>query len=290
MKSITRIIDGDQYPERFGLFVFFDIHLGSIATDEKLLLNDIARVENNKDFWVDGGDSLECINRTDKRHKEELVAPWAWGKTDIIQAQIERYKKYFSPISKQCLCKSTGNHEESVLSKYERDVNYELVSWMKNQINDDSIFINGGLRTIINLCFRWEHDSKNKPHQTYNLKIFVGHGYGGGRLEGAPGLRLGRILKEYNVDLAYIGHSHQMGYIHQNQFDTDFRKNKIIERDRYAYHVPSYRKTLQNELATEDKVITDYTDIKLFPPSIAGGVRTIIDFRNKTIIDPMRNF
>ena len=40
------------------------------------------------------------------------------------------------------------------------------------------------------------------------LDIYAEHGYGGGRLEGAPALALGRMSKDYHAQIYAQGHRH----------------------------------------------------------------------------------
>ncbi len=294
MKCLTRRVEVDGFTGRkVGIFCFFDMHLGSAACDERQLEADIAGVKARGDWWIDGGDALECINRKDKRHNEAMLAPWLVGKADIVGPQVRRYQELFADIRPQCLAKLAGNHETALLSHSERDVMYEMLRFIKDGIYDDSIHINGGAQTFIRLMhMSYKRSDPRRPSQYKDyctLLIFAGHGYGGGRMEGSGPLALGRLLKENNADLAVMGHRHHGGYIHQAQKDVT-RTGAVIRRDRYPYLVPSYRTGIYNEDMGGDVALVDYGDIQMFPAGTTGGVRIVFDLESGVLCDPLRNF
>lgn len=294
MKCLTRRVEVEGFTGRkVGIFCFFDMHLGSAACDERKLEADIAGVKARGDWWIDGGDAMECINRKDKRHNESMLAPWLIGKADIVGPQVRRYQELFADIRGQCLAKLSGNHEAALLAHSERDVMYEMLRFLKDGIGDDSIHINAGAQAFIRLMYMSRRHTDNNGHGKYRdyrtLLIFAGHGYGGGRMEGAGPLALGRLLKENNADLAVMGHRHHGGYIHQAQQTVNGNGN-VTRRDRYAYLVPSYRSRLYNERPGEDVSLVDYADIQMFPAGTTGGVRIVFDLESGTLLDPLRNF
>ena len=294
MKCLTRRVEVEGFQgKKIGIFCFYDMHLGSAACDERQLESDIAGVKARGDWWIDGGDALEAINRKDKRHNENMLAPWLVGKADIVGPQVRRYQELFADIRGQCLLKLTGNHEEALLRHSERDVVYEMVRFLKDGIGNDSLHINGGAQAFVRMMYMSRKRTEAHRSQQYKdyrtLLIYAGHGYGGGRMEGSGPLALGRMLKENNADLAVMGHRHHGAYIHQAQRDVN-KSGNVVRRDRYGYLVPSYRAGIYNERTEDDAALVDYGDIQMFPAGTTGGVRIVYDLESGVLLDPLRNW
>jgi hypothetical protein len=172
---------------------------------------------------------------------------------------------------------------------YERDVHQEFIGWIKDGIGDDSIHINGGIQTHIQFnCLGRPAAKGNGHHRSAMLRIFAGHGYGGGRKAGAGPLSIEDLLKTHNVDLLFAGHRHKPSYHEEMQIDSS-KGGKLFVRYRVGFVVPSYRSKPMNEFDT-DEVISDYADLKLLPPSATGGVRVEFDVEHNRIVNPFRAF
>lgn len=122
MKTINHILEYESRSQFYKLFHITDTHIGAAATDEALLKRDIKRIYDDPNAcWGHGGDILDCISRTDKRYRENSIAPWLHGLNDIVQHQLEYALDLFRPIAHKCLYIVSGNHESHML-KQDRDV------------------------------------------------------------------------------------------------------------------------------------------------------------------------
>ena len=74
---MKRIINAEN-KDKIGLVIFGDTHLGHIYTNEDVIKEEIAKVKDRGDYWIQIGDKCEYINRTDPRHYEEELAKWGW--------------------------------------------------------------------------------------------------------------------------------------------------------------------------------------------------------------------
>ena len=109
------------------------------------------------------------------------------------------------PIAPKCLGMVEGNHERSILKRFERDIYAELVQGVKAA---------GGFEPEHQLAFgisgwlvlKFYRDEK-RAHGRF-LRINVHHGFVGGKLAGAKSLNLQRWLWSHEADLVVFGHSH----------------------------------------------------------------------------------
>lgn len=175
-----------------------DVHVGHRDVDYKKFENDIKTIRDNENhYWIGGGDYCEFFNRRDKRHSADNETDFCHGKTDIVQAQIDYFCDMIRPIMPKCLGIVEGNHENSMMVTYERDVTYEMLRMLDP---GNQLFL--GIAGFINLSFSF-NDKRRR-----NVAIFCHHGYGGGVLKGGHALALERVFMWYDCDVALLGHRH----------------------------------------------------------------------------------
>ena len=126
---------------------------------------------------------------------------------DIAKAQRDRFLHYVLPIADKCLAMVSGNHEAAIKRHYERDVFYEIVSEIKKEAGHPpeyrlSLDYNGWLV----LMFR-----RDAQHTRRTMRIYLHHGFVGGKLAGAKALNMQRWLWTHDADLVIFGHSHNTG-------------------------------------------------------------------------------
>lgn len=205
MRLVTRIIEHDSRSDFWYLRPIGDIHLGSVNCDEAQLDWDIRWILENDAWWVGMGDYLECIARKDLRFRPEDVAEWCRGEGDVAEAQLQRFVSKIQPIKDKCLGLLKGNHEDAIYDKWDNDIYGRLLYYLK--IPEQRIRLD--TRGFIRLIFRRRSGEGSKKFSTVSVNIFAEHGYGGGRLEGAPALALGRLSKNYLADIFIEGHRHR---------------------------------------------------------------------------------
>lgn len=228
-----------QYPTRntiFSLYFLTDLHLGAKACDESLLKSHIKTIADTPNaYWILGGDAIDCITRKDPRHEEEVYAPWLWGKSDIIQHQLDRLFELLDPIADRCLAILKGNHEFAALKHYDRDVYAAIVRRLAEKSKRKPEELKLGTNGFIQVLFRRGTGQETRRHSSWKFTIYAHHGHGGGRLPGSHALALGRILSWFDCDLALLGHRHIRQFVDMNVVSPHGRRCY-----RAAAFVPSY--------------------------------------------------
>lgn len=217
-------------PDWFTLVPIGDIHLGHVACDERLLAATIKRIADDpRCYWVGLGDYCEYINKADKRYDPEQVAPWVRSEPRgrMAQVQTERITELFKPIAHRCLGIVEGNHETAIRRKFEYDPYYEIVKAVHGAAQLP-------LDTRIGLGFegwlelRWYRMPEPKRSATHRLRVYLHHGFVGGRLAGAKALNMQRVLWNHECDLCLMGHSHNTSSGREAREALD-RSGRVVE-------------------------------------------------------------
>jgi len=204
-----------------------DIHLGNEACDEKRLKATVKRVADDPNcYWIGMGDYCDWINRQDKRFDEESMPQWLWGVGDLAKAQRERLIEILNPISgDKCLGLVEGNHERTIYQHQERDVYTTVAEALGARCL--------GPMGFIRLSFiRGKSDAQL-------FIILATHGWWGGRLMGAGGLNLERVLGWSNADIVMAGHDHKRRAFPLARL-VALKNDTVDEREIWAMSTGSY--------------------------------------------------
>lgn len=199
--NVTR---GDEWR----LFPLGDIHLGNVACDEKLFRSVVERIAaDDKALWIGLGDYCDFINVSDPRFSVASLAKWIQmaDLADLARAQRDKFLEIVKPIASKCVGLVEGNHERSIQRHYERDIYSEIVMGVKDAGSFDvSTKLGLGYSGWLLLNF-YRADEKKRAT---NLRLYLHHGFVGGRLAGAKALNMQRALHTRDADLVIMGHSH----------------------------------------------------------------------------------
>lgn len=235
-----------------------DTHLGSYFCDEELLTAKIAEITDDPfSLWGFGGDAGEFINRSDRRHKEDRLASWLHGKDDLARHQLDKIIATVEPAKEQGLWWGKGNHEEDMLSRYERDVYTESA----DALGIPAMGIQGFFIIL------WTFAGRVRAKTV----IYTHHGHGGGILAGADALMLGRLPTWFRFDLALIGHRHRKHWVPNTYVDSQWRGNKAPLKHQHMLLGGSYLATYD-----EDGIVENYPEWKMLPPKAIGGVKIML--------------
>lgn len=257
----------------------YDLHIGAFSCDEDKIKEDVDEVLKDPfAYAIIGGDVCEFINRSDKRHREEGMAKFLHGHGDVAQLQIDRAIKLLSPLAKKnkVLAVLTGNHEESIAQKYERDVYSELVRHLRRS---DGVHIGLGYAGWVQLFFKAMRRGKdslfpNSASKGWSVDAWLSHGYGGGILEGGHALTLGRVFKSYDADLVLMGHRHVFASVRNLQVGLSSH-GIASERIQVGAFCGSYRRSWKQD----DTVMApgaSYEQMKGYPPHECGSPWVLI--------------
>lgn len=257
MDVLERVIEYHHNSDVVRIYFLTDWHLGSIYCDERRLQEDIERVASDSlAWWIGGGDLCDFIQRRDPRHVESTLAPWLWGVDDVVQAQIERACKIIEPVREKCLALVKGNHEDLILTRWERDVYQRLVE--RVTVPGRPVRLGYGGFLVLRLRLR---------HFTWTCVGFIHHGAGGGLLPGGHALTLGRLPMWYDADFYLLGHRHVRQVLINTQWRPSPRAQEILFRRQVMAFGGCYLKGYDKKVKTEP-----YTDKQMLPPKETGGV------------------
>ena len=207
MKILRRKLDvRGKLDQPITIIPLGDIHWGSKACDEKLADAVIDRIANEENtYWIGMGDYCEFINKSDKRFDAGILADWIGVKdiSSLAMTQAKHAIKKLSPIAHKCLDFLAGNHEGSILYKYEFDIYNYMANEIKRNagIPEEDQFA-GGIYSwlLLNLAVT--------KTSTKTIRFNLHHGFTGGRLDGAKALNMQRWLWSHDCDICLMGHCH----------------------------------------------------------------------------------
>lgn len=256
MRLVTHVIEHKSRTDCWMIKPLGDIHVGSINCDEALLDQDIKWILENEALWVGLGDYCEFISPKDFRFRPEDVAPWCRSEKDVAEAQIQRIVQKLDPIKHLCIGLLKGNHEDSIYDRYDNNVYARLLRHLK--VEDRRIRLD--TRGFIRLLFR-RHSGGSKKGSGKTVTIFAEHGYGGGRMEGAPALALGRLAKNYHAQIFLEGHRHrELSMVDQR---ISVRGNRLVGEKLALVCCGTYLKTWEEKTEI-------YAERKQYPPKPTG--------------------
>jgi len=268
MRVISHNIDYQSRADVIRIVPLGDIHLGHALCDEGLLTEWVQQIADDPlCYWGGMGDICEFINRSDWRAEESQRAKWLWGESDLVKAQVEKVRRIFEPITDKCLWLVRGNHEDSILKKYERDAHYEVCRALGVS---EQRPLDLGYRGFVRLrCRRMKAGSGEQS--TWTLVLYVHHGYGGGRLEGAKALKLGRLPKVYQADVYLYGHSHARMAQVQQVLRPARRADRLEAVNVWEAMTGSF---LQSYDANGQLEV--YSEALDFPPQMVGPIEILV--------------
>jgi len=211
LKIITKTFELESRSERVEIFPFYDCHIGkrNCAEDEikKQVREILKRREIGRHVGVlFGGDIIDVIKSQDIRFDFNELADWLLEGdaldvkeklNDIAKAQIDRATEIFWPIREFILGGIEANHDKVVRKRYNHDTHRALCNRLGiEDCTDEAIFI---------LKFR------RRPGGQASVKIYLRHGYGGGRTAGAEPNKIARMMQDgitADCDVCLTGHTH----------------------------------------------------------------------------------
>ena len=257
MEIINYRIKCKSRSDKFYVVPISDCHIGTKNCDMEKLKGTVEWIKKTKNvYWYDNGDSIDSINFSDKRFDPRDIEDEV-DLHDLARSQADMYCSLMKPIAERCICKLSGNHEETLGRKYHFDVN--------NYICGKLGVRNAGYNAYINLFFMRGVGSST-------LKIFSSHGFGGGRSVGAKINNIVSIGNMFLADVYVMGHNHEKVVKDAEILDcTNSAKNPhLLARKRLYILAGSFLKTFEQGQ-------TSYGEIKVYPPIPTGFTKIFIE-------------
>lgn len=198
MKSIK--IDLPRELKRIELHTFADEHLGDEHCDIKRLLQRIEYVKNTPSaYCILNGDIIDNATKTSigDTYTQEFNP----------MEQLQRAVEIFEPIKDKILCITHGNHENRTYKK--EGIN--LSSLIARQLGLSERYT--PTSAVVFLRFGQMTPGHKESNGSGNIRkicytIYVLHGSGGGRKEGAKVIRLADMASIIDTDIYIHSHTH----------------------------------------------------------------------------------
>lgn len=191
MKTIK--IDLPKELEAIELHTFADEHIGDEHCDLPRLKNRIEYVKNNPyAFCVLNGDLIDNATKTSIGD--------TYSQVFNPMEQLEKAVELFSPIKDKIIAITHGNHEARTYRKEGIDLS-RLLSAQLGLFDRYS-----PTSALVFLRFGKSRNHSGESKQCYT--IFMLHGSGGGRKEGAKAIRLADMASIIDTDIYIHSHTH----------------------------------------------------------------------------------
>ena len=204
--------------------LFADEHIGDAQSDIKRLLNRIEIVKNDpKAYCVLNGDIIDYASRSSIGDIESRVFN--------INGQIEKAVELFEPIKDKILAITKGNHEARAYVKEGIDITKMIAAQLglidRYASGSAVLFIKAGTDG------HGVHVSRRKRYVSQsNFIVYMVHGTGGGRKEGAKIIRLADMSSIIDADIYIHSHTHLPAIIREKFFRASTQTSTITEVDK----------------------------------------------------------
>ena len=196
MKLIHEEIICESRSDRVEIFPFYDCHIGKRNCAEECIIsqrNEIlkrSRLPNRHVRVVLGGDICDVIKPQDIRYDVNEVADWVFEGdaedireklNDIAKAQVKRAVKIFKPLQPFIIGSIEANHGKVVRKRYNTDTHTDFCE----KLGIDSLTDEAKIRFVF-----------KRGCSSSMIKLYMRHGYGGGRTPGAEPAKIERMMSD----------------------------------------------------------------------------------------------
>lgn len=211
-------IDLPRELESVELHTFADEHIGDEHSDIKRVIERIEYVKNTPNaYCIMNGDIMDNATKTSIGDTyTQVFNP---------MEQLARAVELFTPIKDKILCITHGNHENRTYKK--EGIN------LSRLIADQLGLSDRYTPTSATLFIRMGEETKRKEsrgsgmHRQICYTLYVLHGSGGGRKEGAKAIRLADMASVIDTDIYIHSHTHLPMIMKQAYHRIDPRNSTV---------------------------------------------------------------
>ena len=194
------------------LHTFADEHIGDDCCDLNRLNARIDYVANTPNaYCILNGDILDYASRSSIGDIET--------REFNIMGQLEKAVELFGPIKDKIICITNGNHE----ARGYRKEGFDISKMIAMQLGLADKYAPAA--AIIFLRFGKTSGDTHRRPQLYT--IYVLHGSGGGRKEGAKAIRLADMASIIDADIYIHSHTHLPMVMKQGYFRTNLTNSSV---------------------------------------------------------------
>ena len=122
---------------------------------------------------------------------------------------------------------------------------------------------------------------------SWTVRFYIHHGWGGSSMEGGRALKLGRQLKRYEADVYLMGHLHSREGTPYVQSAAATNTDKTIRLEKIAAYTGTFLQTVALDQpehpGVEDELLEGYAEYKGHPPSPTGWIELLFYPKTKQI-------
>lgn len=205
-----------------------DWHIGDACCNIKQIKEKIKYIEENDNvFCVLNGD---LINNATKTSVSDSYAE-DYSPDEQINILIE----LLSPIKNKILAMTSGNHEKRTYRKEGID----LTKIVARQLNLLDCYDSNSCLIFLSLGQDVMHTTKKRKAQQ-NYILYLTHGSGGGRKEGAKAIRLADMATIVDADVYIHSHTHLPMIIKEKFYRTDNINKTLTPVDKLFVNTASF--------------------------------------------------
>lgn len=198
------------------LHTFADEHIGDSCCDILRLKERIEYVAKTANaYCIMNGDILDYASRSSIGDIE--------AREFNIMGQLEKAVELFTPIKDKIIAITNGNHENRGYKKE----GFDISKMIAMQLSLGDIYTPTSAIIFLRFGTASKNMGKNRGHESQLYTIYVNHGSGGGRKEGAKAIRLADMASVIDVDIYIHSHTHLPMIMKQGFFRADRRSSTV---------------------------------------------------------------
>ena len=277
MDAIHLAFEFDEKPEPLEFIPLGDFHVGTNGCDEGHIKKYVDYIRRHKNtYWWGMGDFIDGICYSDKRFDPNEAPDWMMVKDmkDLPLRQAGYFLDLVAPIANKCLFMLHGNHEETVARHYHNDI----ASHIALSLGVPYLGYSG----FVNFFFKWKGEGYTKATST-SRKVFVHHGWGGGRKYGGKVNKVFDFLSGFEATDYFMGHVHDTLCLKTSRLGTRIKRGKVAD-----YNIKPGMKVSwgADELWSQDHCFgltgtflksALYAEQQGYNPSFIGAIKWMVD-------------
>ncbi len=214
MKTILAELPRDI--EVLELHTFADEHIGDDHCDMDRLRERIEYIKNNPNaYCIMNGDILDYASRSSIGDIET--------REFNIMGQLEVAVELFSPIKDKIIAITNGNHE----ARGYRKEGFDMSKMIAMQLGIVDKYTPTSAMIFLHFGTSAKNQGGDRGHSAQLYTIYVYHGSGGGRKEGAKAIRLADMAGIIDADIYIHSHTHLPMVMKQGFFRADRRHSTV---------------------------------------------------------------
>lgn len=175
--------------------------------------------------YIEENDNVFCILNGDlANNATKTSVSDSYAENYSPDEQIDFLISLLNPIKNKILAITSGNHEKRTYKKEGID----LTKIIARELNILDFYSKSSCLIFLSLGKDSLHMSKSRKAQQ-NYTIYVNHGSGGGRKEGAKAIRLADMASIIDVDIYIHSHTHLPMIMKEDFFRVDIQNKSVSE-------------------------------------------------------------